>query len=192
MTNTPIWDCIVIGGGAAGTSAARRLAEANQSVLLLEARDRLGGRTYTKNASCGMPVDVGGQWLGPGQQRALALAKELELELWEQPQQGANLLRLHGKTRQFKGNIPGLPLLSLLEMQLSIWRLDALARRILNEAPQDSPGAAAWDRITVAHWMQAKVRSRLTRSLFTAAIHAIFAIEPEELSMLQFLSLIHI
>lgn len=187
MTNSVVWDCIVIGGGAAGTSAARRLAEAGQTVLLLEARDRLGGRTYTQTAQCGMPVDVGGQWLGPGQTKALALAKELELDLWAQPQQGANLLRLHGKTRQFSGNIPGPPLLSLLEMQLSIWRLDALARGILKETPQDSRGAAAWDQITVAHWMQRKVRSRLTRSLFTAVIHAIFATEPTEISMLQFL-----
>ncbi len=187
MSQVAFWDCIIVGGGVAGTRAARTLAEAGQKVLLLEARDRLGGRTYTKTAECGMPIDVGGQWLGPGQDRALALSAELKLSLWPQPQQGANLLRLHGKTRRFSGNIPGLPLLSLLDLQISIWRLDALARRILTEAPEDSRDAAAWDHITVEHWMQRKVKSRLTRSLFTAAVHAIFATEPSELSMLQFL-----
>lgn len=187
MTDPGYWDCIIVGGGAAGCQAARNLAEAGQSILLLEARDRLGGRTYTRSAACGMPVDVGGQWLGPGQERALKLAAEQGLELWPQPQQGANLLRLHGRTRKFSGNIPGLPLLSLLELQISIWRLDALARRILAEAPEDTPAASEWDRISVAHWMRRKVRSKLTRSLFRAAVHAVFATEPEEISMLQFL-----
>lgn len=187
MANGDNWDCIVVGGGAAGCRAARSLSEAGQKTLLLESRDRLGGRTYTQTAACGMPVDVGGQWLGPGQNRALALADELNIKLWPQPQQGANLLRLQGKTRQFTGNIPGLPLLSLLEMQTSIWRLDALARRIIAEAPQDSPKAEHWDRITVAGWMRRHVHSSLTRSLFTAAVHAVFATEPDEISMLQFL-----
>ncbi|MGB1580244.1 MAG: flavin monoamine oxidase family protein [Nevskiales bacterium] len=187
MTQATEWDCIIVGGGASGCQAARTLAQAGQRVMLIEARNRLGGRTYSKTADCGMSVDVGGQWLGPGQNRALKLARELDLELWPQPQHGANLLRLHGKTRSFKGNIPGLPLLSLLDMQISIWRLEAMARQILAEAPQDSLKADEWDRMSVAQWMNRKIKSRLTRSVFTAAIHAVLATEPEEVSMLQLL-----
>lgn len=181
------WDCIIVGAGAAGLAAARHLSRNGKKVLVLESRDRVGGRTYTVSAQCGMPVDIGGQWLGPGQNRALALAEELDLALWPQPEAGKNLLKLHGKLRSFKGNIPSLPLLSLLEMQISIWRLDALARRILSDAPQDSKAAAKWDQLTVAKWMQQHVHSKNTRAVFTAAVHAVFATEPDELSMLQFL-----
>lgn len=181
------WDCIIIGAGVAGLAAARHLSRNGKRVLVLEARDRVGGRTYTLTAHCGMPIDVGGQWLGPGQKRALALAEELDLTLWPQPQAGRHLLKIHGKQRSFKGNIPSLPLLSLLEMQISIWRVDALARQVLADAPQDSAHARRWDQLTVAQWMKRHVHSRNTRSVFTAAIHAVFAAEPEELSMLQFL-----
>lgn len=182
-----LWDCIIIGAGAAGLAAARRLSAVGKKVLVLEARDRVGGRTYTRPAKCGMPIDVGGQWLGPGQDRALALARELDLTLWPQPEHGRNILKIRGKVRSFKGNIPSLPLLSLLDMQISIWRIEALARRIIAEAPQDSPGAATWDHTTVAQWMKQHVHSANTRAVFTAAIHAVFATEPDEISMLQFL-----
>lgn len=181
------WDCIIIGAGAAGLTAARKLGNAGKKVLVLEARDRVGGRTYTISARCGMPVDIGGQWLGPGQNRSLALADELDLTLWPQPQEGINLLKVRGKLRSFKGNIPSLPLFSLLEMQINIWRLEALARSVLAAAPQDTPHAKAWDHTTVAQWMNKHVRSANTRAVFTAAIHAVFATEPDEISMLQFL-----
>ncbi len=181
------WDCIIIGAGAAGLSAARQLSRNGKRVLVLEARDRVGGRTYTQTAQCGMPVDVGGQWLGPGQNRALALAAELELSLWPQPQHGRNLLRLRGKLSSFSGNVPALSLFSLLDLQINIWRLEAMARRILAEAPHNSAQAADWDRITFAQWMHRHVRSRRTRAMFHAATHAVLATEPEEISMLQFL-----
>ncbi len=182
-----IWDCIIIGAGAAGLSAARHLSRNGKKVLVLEARDRVGGRTYTVTADCGMPVDIGGQWLGPGQNRALALAEELDLTLWPQPEHGIHILKVNGKQRSFKGNTPSLPILSLLEMQITIWRIDAFAKRILAEAPQDSETAAQWDQTTVGQWMKKHVHSANTRAVFTAAIHAVFATEPEELSMLQFL-----
>jgi pseudooxynicotine oxidase len=55
-------DAIVVGGGFAGVTAARELALRGRSVLLLEARDRLGGRTWRAEWD-GIPVEYGGQWV---------------------------------------------------------------------------------------------------------------------------------
>lgn len=59
-------DTIVAGAGFAGLRAARDLADAGRSVLVLEARDRLGGRTWTRPfAGSGPPVEIGGSWFAP-------------------------------------------------------------------------------------------------------------------------------
>ena len=55
-------DVIVVGGGFAGVTAAREAALRGGSVLLLEARDRLGGRTWSAEWD-GIPVEFGGQWV---------------------------------------------------------------------------------------------------------------------------------
>src|SRR6202022_1237801 len=72
-----VWqaDVVVVGAGFAGLSAARALVEAGVDVVVLEARDRGGGRSYTRLASDGTPIDLGGQWIGPTQDRLAALAE---------------------------------------------------------------------------------------------------------------------
>lgn len=73
-------DVVVIGAGFAGLSAARRLVDAGETVLVLEARDRVGGRVHTTTLDDGTWVDVDGQWMGPTQDRVAALARELSVE----------------------------------------------------------------------------------------------------------------
>src|SRR5262249_11316337 len=58
-------DVCVVGGGYAGLTAARRITRAGASVIVLEARDRVGGRVWTRPAPNGTPIDMGGTWLGP-------------------------------------------------------------------------------------------------------------------------------
>ena len=72
MTAAP--DVVVVGAGLAGLAAARRLVDAGAEVVVLEARDRVGGRTLTLPAADGTPIDHGGQWIGPTQDRIAALA----------------------------------------------------------------------------------------------------------------------
>jgi monoamine oxidase len=63
----------VVGAGFAGLTAALRLKQAGRSVALLEARDRVGGRTYTEVLADGSWIDRGGAWIGPGQDRVYGL-----------------------------------------------------------------------------------------------------------------------
>jgi monoamine oxidase len=57
-------DVCVVGAGFAGLAAARRLTQAGLSVVVLEARDRVGGRAHTETLSDGTTIDHGGAWLG--------------------------------------------------------------------------------------------------------------------------------
>lgn len=56
-------DVIIIGAGAAGLGAARKLIKAGHSVLIVEAADRVGGRAWTQSDSFGVPVDMGCSWI---------------------------------------------------------------------------------------------------------------------------------
>ena len=56
-------DCVVIGAGVAGLAAARKLHAANRRVVVLEARDRIGGRVWTDRSSPDAPVELGAQWI---------------------------------------------------------------------------------------------------------------------------------
>ncbi|WP_144711759.1 NAD(P)/FAD-dependent oxidoreductase [Curtobacterium pusillum] len=55
-------DVVVVGAGVAGLAAARALALGGRRVVVLEARDRIGGRTWTDSA-LGVPVDLGASWI---------------------------------------------------------------------------------------------------------------------------------
>ena len=56
-------DTLIIGAGAAGLAAARRLQAAGQAVLVLEAAQRVGGRAWTDTTSFSAPIDRGCGWL---------------------------------------------------------------------------------------------------------------------------------
>ncbi len=74
----------MVGAGFAGLTAALRLKQAGRSVVLLEARDRIGGRTFTETRADGTWIDRGGAWVGPGQDRILALMSEFGVSRYKQ------------------------------------------------------------------------------------------------------------
>lgn len=66
-----IYDTIVVGSGMAGLTAAQKLSSNGRSVLVLEGRNRIGGRTYTDTTTFGVPLDIGAQWLHQGSSNPL-------------------------------------------------------------------------------------------------------------------------
>src|SRR5437588_13098491 len=93
-------DFIVVGAGFSGLMAARKIhtSHPDASVLVLEARDRVGGRMFAREAGGERKgwVDLGGQWLGEDHPRIRTLAKELGLEIFEQHTDGLDVVRFDG------------------------------------------------------------------------------------------------
>ena len=96
------YDYIVIGAGYAGLTAARKLIQANKNVLLLEARDRVGGRVYTKTLDDGSYVDLGGAWVGPTQDKIYELAREFGVETFKTYDIGKSTISYKGKVKRYK------------------------------------------------------------------------------------------
>jgi len=189
--NAPLDDVLILGAGLAGLFAARQLAKQGLRVRVLEARDRVGGRTLSHRLASGDVVELGAQWLGPGQDRLISLVREMGLATQAQPYQGKKVLALGDRVSTYAGDIPSLPLLGLLDLHRTLSRVDALAKQVPREHPADAPEALAWDGMTVESWKQAHVHTAAARALFDIAVAAIFAAEPSELSLLYFLHYIH-
>ncbi|UJA22038.1 flavin monoamine oxidase family protein [Thermoleophilia bacterium SCSIO 60948] len=184
---------IVVGGGVSGLAAADRLSSSGRSVLVAEARDRVGGRTLTVPLGRGSEsVDVGGQWVGPSQDRALALIGRLGLETFPTYATGENLLeRRGGELLRYRGNIPRINPIALANVGQAQLRLDRMARRVPLDAPWTAPKAAEWDRQTFATWLGRNVAAREARELLALAVAAVWACEPEDVSLLHVLFYIH-
>jgi monoamine oxidase len=183
----PDHDVLVIGAGISGLRAALLLRRTGRRVAVIEASDRVGGRLLSAPLGSTM-VDVGGQWIGPAQHRAVALAAELGIPLFPTPIGGASLLTMRGVTRRYTGTIPRLSPLTLLELQRTIWRIERSAGRLDPSAPWDSPDAGALDGQTLASWSQSHVRSSDARSLLAASCRVIFGADPDEIGLLHMLA----
>src|SRR3954452_6329601 len=99
-------DVIVVGAGLAGLAAARGVQRRGRTAIVLEARDRVGGRTLNHPIGDGKVVEVGGQWIGPGQDRIAALAKQLGVATVPTHATGENVIEFDGALKCYRGTIP--------------------------------------------------------------------------------------
>ena len=180
-------DVAVVGGGLAGLSAARALARAGRSVVVLEARERVGGRTATIAVGAAR-FDVGGQWIGPQQRRMVALAREYGLATFPTFNSGRKILDVCGRRSTYSGSIPSLPITSLLDLELASRVMERQRVRVPVEAPQTAATARRLDALSVEAWKWRLMRSARTRAVFDAAFRVVFGAEPSEVSVLYFLA----
>jgi monoamine oxidase len=180
-------DVVIVGAGLAGLSAARTLADTGVRVVVLEARDRVGGRTLGRNIG-GRVLDLGGQWIGPGQDRLEKLARDLGVQTFPTYHKGKKVLFRNGKRSTYSGTIPSLPLPSLIALQLALRKLDRLTARVPLNQPTAAADAAEWDGQTVETYARKMMPRADVRDLFNAAVRVVFGAEPHEMSMLYFLA----
>jgi monoamine oxidase len=184
-------DVIVVGAGLAGLAAARRLRARDVSVVVVEARERVGGRVLNHDIGDGKVVEVGGQWIGPTQDRLAALATELGVETFATYSNGHNLIEYGGSLRRYKGTIPRINPVVLLDVERAQRRLNHLARSVPLDAPWETPKAAKLDGQTLATWMRRNLATKPGRMLLELGVEAVWAAQPEDFSLLHALFYIH-
>jgi monoamine oxidase len=190
-TTTRDADLVIVGAGLAGLAAARAAAAAGASVVVLEARDRVGGRVLNEDIGDGKVVEVGGQWIGPTQDRLAAVARELGVDTFPTFGEGDNVIEWSGRLRRYTGAIPRINPAVLLDVERAQRRLNRLARSVPLDAPWEAPRAAQLDGQTVATWMRRNLATRGGRTLLELGIEAVWAAQPEEMSLLHVLFYIH-
>lgn len=183
-------DVVVIGAGISGLVAARQVARSGRSVCVLEARDRVGGRTLNADLGDGKFVELGGQFTGPGQAAIQRVAAELGVDTFATHNAGAHLLELSGRIRRWHDPTPSVGPLASLSFLRAQRELNAMASQVPPEAPWLAPQAERWDADTMAGWMRRRVRSARARTLLTTAVRVVWAAEPDEMSLLHVLAYI--
>lgn len=178
-------DVVVVGAGLAGLFAARTLAAAGVDVVVLEARDRVGGRTFTQPAADGTLIDLGGQWMGPTQHRLAALAAEVGSTTFKTFDTGRNIEIRGGVRSEYSGAIPTHDPLAMGDVVEAMLNLNMQAMQVPLEAPWQTPDAVALDSQTMATWLAANVASDNARGLLELGIQAVFSAEPRDLSLLH-------
>ncbi|XP_015265262.1 PREDICTED: amine oxidase [flavin-containing] A-like [Gekko japonicus] len=190
------YDVVVVGGGISGMSAAKLLSESGLNVVVLEARDRVGGRTFTIRNEQVSYVDVGGAYIGPTQNRILRLAKELGIETYKVDVVKRSILHKNGKSHPFLGAFPAQwnPLV-YLDFN-NFWRtMDEMGKEVCwnscfffsAEAPWDAPHAEEWDKMSMKQLIDKICWTKATRDFALLFVNINVTSESHEVSALWFL-----
>src|SRR5687768_16898551 len=180
-------DVAIVGAGMAGLSAALELTAAGRSVAVLEARERVGGRLESVSIGDGNWIDVGGQWVGPTQDRLYALARANGAATFPTWTAGENVVEIGGELTRYTGTIPRLRPHAMADIGQAMLRLDRMARKVPVEAPWNAPKAKQWDSQTVWSWTRRNMATRAGREMLDIAVKAVWAAPPADVSLLHLL-----
>ncbi|MBX7433654.1 flavin monoamine oxidase family protein [Mycobacterium sp. Y57] len=179
-----VLDVVVVGAGFAGLAAGRELTRLGRDVVVLEGRDRVGGRSLTATLA-GVPVDLGATFVGPTQDAVAELAAELGCESVPTFRRGKNLIRWRGKVRSYRSTIPRLSIIELLDVSRIQWRFDRVSRKVPVAEPWISPLAAGLDAVSLEQWLRSVGAGASTRDLMAIMSRVTWGAEPDTVSMLH-------
>ncbi|MDX6585792.1 MAG: monoamine oxidase [Solirubrobacterales bacterium] len=185
-------DVVIVGAGLAGMTAALDLTDAGKSVVVLEARDRVGGRVHNHKISGGEISEKGGTFTGPTQDRIQAMAERFNVDTFPTFATGDNVyVNSLGQRSTYTdmppfGTAPPDPLI-VGDLATVVAQLDQMATEIDVEAPYDAPQAAARDGQTFESWINDNAVTPQFKALVPVATRPIFGAEPREISLLYVL-----
>ena len=185
-------DFVVVGAGIAGLTAARNIVKGGRSVIVLEARDRVGGRVLNEDLGGGKVSERGGTFVGPTQDHLYALAKELGIGTFDTYDDG-NDVYIDGSGQRYEwsdtgvtGTAPLDPVI-LPDLNNVVSNLDQMSTTVPVDAPWTAASAGSWDAQTLDTWVQANSVTPQFRELVPVATRPIFGCEPREISLLYVL-----
>jgi len=182
-------DFCIVGAGFAGLTAALRLTQAGHSVVVVEARDRIGGKVWTKYLDDGTPIDLGGTFLGPSQERIYSLLKELDLDITPTPIHGDSLLVYKGQYYRYGEEVPEVDSESLDGVWDTLQKLSKMSLEVPNDAPWTCAKAKEWDSMSLGQFLNDPAHNlgepalAMLRTLFIG----LFTVELSEISLLYVL-----
>ena len=180
-------DVIVIGAGLSGLTAAREVEEQGKSVIVLEARKRVGGRLLNHSLGNGHYTELGGQFVGPTQDHIIGLANRLGVRRFKAYNTGNNVSYVGGVRTTYSDTLPtgSAPVVIAADAAAAIPRLNEMSREVPVDAPWKSPNAEEWDSQTLYTWLKENSSgSPQFMGVASAATEAIFGAEPRDLSLL--------
>lgn len=180
-------DVIVVGGGFSGLTAAHRLSAAGKSVLVLEARDRVGGKVYDMPLMNGGYVELGGTYIGPCQDRILALAQELDVKTYPTYINGKAAYYHNGERSLVDTEGPPISETTKSQHARATALLDSMAQKLDVHKPWEHSDATHWDGMTLATWMKGNITDSDAYNILELSVRSLCSAEPEDLSLLQFL-----
>ncbi len=181
-----VLDVAIVGAGLAGLTTARDLNRAGcQSFVVLEARDRVGGRTFNHDLGDGRVSEAGGQWIGPGQTAVVDLARELEVDTFPTYYAGKTVF-LAGDAR-LAVDLHG----TFGTDEKIAAKLNALARDVPSGAPWLAPNAAELDALSVGDWLAQQAIAPADRVGWDATVLLSGGATPAQMGLLHFLSMVN-
>src|SRR6058998_537176 len=180
---------IVVGAGLAGLTAARQIVKAGRSVIVLEARDRVGGRVLNHLLANGAYAELGGMFTGPTQDHIQALATEVGVGTFPTYNTGNNVFYGPRGRETYANNTPlgTAPVDPVVDPDiiLAVAQLDQMSTSVPVDQPWTASSADDWDRQTLDAWLRAHTSGNSEfMAVTSAATEAIFGCEARELSLL--------
>lgn len=162
-------DVVIVGAGFTGLSAAQALKDTGLHVLILEARDRVGGRVESQVNVLGERIDTGGQSICEDMPQVMALVR----------QHGKTLVEAH-----LHGDFTVQPPMSEADAERTYTRSMALRKRML-AIPPDDPAIAG---LTVAAWLDRQPDSSDAKAAFHSMIEGLWCVSIDELPLWYLIS----
>src|SRR5580692_5385388 len=179
-------DVVVVGAGFSGLTTARALAKAGKRVVVLEARNRVGGRVKAGTIA-GRTVDVGGMWAAASQTRILDLIKEFGFQLVPQFEKGKNITEANHRRFEGSGNAFGWGKATDQEAARVIGKVDTLSKEVPLDAPWKAAKAREWDTISAEDWFAKNTTNPEVLGTLRGLTRGILTADAYQISFLYFL-----
>lgn len=182
------YDAIIIGAGLSGLTAAYKLSSTSNSVLILEASDRVGGRTNTIQVENGPCVDLGGTFVAPMHVKLKNIIDQLKLKLIDQYDTGKTIMIVSKDKRlEYTKNAPELSFLPMLDFKYHIRNLERKAGKVTVTNPKSTDNSELWDSFSLEYWKQDHMWTDVAKGSLDQICRSLLGCEPCEISFLYFL-----